>query len=157
MRNALDGIKSMVRQAKATASGQRPLYIVEPPTMSSRVSPKFKPSPTVKQPVVEKIVVGRLEPTKHERIKWEYWRKVILQSNEQMFKEHMEKALVGLREITTGQRMRVHFGQMHLTLYRKDFGADYLFEDFSKMMKENRTGAYLEKRYAISSLTVLEC
>jgi hypothetical protein len=156
VQNGLDGVKSKVRQAKAAASGLRPLYIVEPPTMSSRVSPKFKPSKTVKQPVVEKILLEGFEPTEDECIKWEYRRNLILQSNEKMFKEHMEKTFAELRELTSGQRMRVHFGQMHLTVYRKNFDASYMFEDFSKMMKETRTKAYLEKRYAIANPTVLE-
>jgi hypothetical protein len=158
IQDGLDGVKSKVRQAKAAASGLRPLYIVEPPiiaTLTSRVSPEFKSSTqTVKQPVVEEIILaGSQLITIEETLNWEDQRKATLLSNEKLFKEHVEKVFIELRAIKSDQRMRVHFGHMHLTLYRKDFEAGYLFQDFLKMMRETRTKAYLEKRYDILKLS----
>jgi hypothetical protein len=148
--DGLDGVKSRVRQAKAAAGGLRPLYIVEPPTtaaMTSTVSPKFESSTeTVKQPIVEKILLAGSRLIGDEGIDWEDRRRAILQSNGKLFKDHVEKNFAELGELISGQRMRVHFGHMHLTLYRKNFSTGYLFEDFLKMMSETRTKAHLEKR-----------
>ncbi|KAG4025584.1 hypothetical protein MFRU_054g00130 [Monilinia fructicola] len=62
------------------------------------------------------------------------------------FRANLSKSLNELKHLKDWMRMRIHFGELHLTHWRTDLtDGKQSFEDFTKMMKRARTRGIFEK------------
>ena len=115
--------------------------------MRAVVSPQFKINGAAnRQSEIEKVVLSGPLLGKDELISWESEKLSITAANQVRFSKHFQKALDELSVLMTHMRMRVHFGLIELSLYRKDFrNSDYSFKRFSDMMAESRTKATFRK------------
>ncbi|KAI9732508.1 MAG: hypothetical protein M1818_007546 [Claussenomyces sp. TS43310] len=148
---ALEGLKAALRDAKAQAAGIEHLYIVQPPSMmamTSAVTPVLSQVPSlVRQPVIESVALTGHKLSTQDRMKWDKQRSLLVAKQWQTCYTRMMDAFERLRSLQTPLRLRVNFGAMHISTYKKDFqGISYNFDKFANMMGESRTKAALNKQ-----------
>ncbi|KAI9819958.1 MAG: hypothetical protein M1827_006528 [Pycnora praestabilis] len=117
------------------------LYLVDPPKSSEvRKEVEFKAKQTDKQgipSVVPRIYGSRL--SQKELSDWVELRPRLIAINDRCLKAALFRCLAGLRFYRGHVKMRVHFGTLILSSYRRPAGEKHSFEDFRTMMQHSQT------------------
>jgi len=111
-----------------------------------------KPSKDL-QPIVKRVALAGDVLDRVQQLQWEKQRADIIISNEIIFFNHLKETLGGIKALKVGMRMRVDYGHLELTQYRRNFlSVSYSYDKFSQMMRESRTTARLERSIGDAAL-----
>lgn len=145
--DAVKCIQNIAQDTKASSILATPIYIATPPTtdgIKTIVRPRTIRSSPKQATDLELFGDGYSE----EQTKaWSETRSTMLVRNRKKLEQQLIKGLLSLAPYRGWMRLRVHFGRVAFTEYRKDFAESKLsFEKFSSMLGLARTTAHLERQ-----------
>jgi hypothetical protein len=150
---AISAIRAVVKSAKAQAASAAPLYLIIPPSatvMRTTIMPKLRAGGDGTQTfVVEGLGLAGSPFDADEQMQWSDLRVSTMDTNMKTYFDHIKELFDDLKNLKSWMRMRIHFGQLELLQFRKEFKMGYSWSNFVKMMHESRTKGLFEKRQAL--------
>lgn len=149
VQQALAAVSAAVTEALIQSHSEDPFNIVLPPSpgrMKQAVTPLLREvAGPDKQGVIYKVLLAGDELSEAERRSWALTRIKVAAEQEELLVRSIRSVLGKLRFVTTSVRLRVHFGFLEITTYRKDFkGLAYSYDMFSRMLA-SKAHAHLNK------------
>ncbi|APA14861.1 predicted protein [Sclerotinia sclerotiorum 1980 UF-70] len=141
----IKGIRQAVESGKARAIMATPCHIVVPPRYSTESTLLEALVKVNGQKYVHGLKFSK-QASDEELKKQSPSRSLKVEVTVEKFREELSKSLSGLSHLKDWMRMRVHFGEFHLTHWQTDLtDGKQTLDGFIKMMKRTRTRGTFEK------------
>lgn len=144
----IDGVRRAIQHSYAQGLSANPVYIVVPPTASA-MRPIVRPRVARLAPkkLAKYLELAGDKLTDKKKKEWKDARPAMVQQNRVRFRDTLVKKLVELEPLKGWMRMRVFFGYVELSAYRRGFAAsEVTFETFADMVQNPRqTGSFDKK------------